>query len=63
MQTEKAFYNGGEHGNCYLFALSISRRESVGRQTYYVRRYFCGDKDFEQTMKRLAAKQIDKSMR
>lgn len=63
MQTEKAFYNGGEHENCYIFAPSISRWESVGRQTYYVRRYFRGDKDFEQTMQRLAAKQIDKSMR
>ena len=63
MQTEKAFYSGGEHGNCYLFAPSISRRETVGRQTYYVRRYFRGDKDFEQTMQRLATKQINKSMR
>ena len=63
MQTEKAFFSGGEHENCYLFAPSISRRETVGRQTYYVRRYFRGDKDFEQTMKRLAEKQIDKSIR
>ena len=63
MQTEKAFYSGEGRENCYLFAPSISRRETVGRQTYYVRRYFHGDKDFEQTMQRLAAKQINKSMR
>ena len=47
--------------NCYLFAPSISRRETIGRQTYYVRRYFRGDKDFEKTMERLAAKQIYKN--
>ena len=47
--------------NCYLFAPSISRREKVGKQTYYVRRYFRGDKDFEKTMERLAAKQIYKN--
>ena len=35
--------------NCYLFAPSISRREKVGKQTYYVRRYFRGDKDFDKT--------------
>ncbi len=43
--------------NCYLFAPSISRREKVGKQTYYVRRYFRGDKDFGKTMERLATKQ------
>ena len=43
--------------SCYLFAPSISRREKVGKQTYYVRRYFRGDKDFGKTMERLATKQ------
>ena len=43
--------------NCYLFAPSISGREKVGKQTYYVRRYFRGDKDFGKTMERLATKQ------
>ena len=49
--------------NCYLFAPSISRREKVGKQTYYVRRYFRGDKDFGKTMERLATKQNYKNAR
>ena len=59
--VQKAFYNGEDYENCYIFAPSISRRESVGRQTYYVRRYFKGGKDFERTMERLATKQIYKN--
>ena len=27
--------------NNYFFSLSISKRKTVGRQTYYVRRYHC----------------------
>ena len=49
--------------NCYLFAPSISRREKVGKQTYYVRRYFRGDKDFERTMEQLAVNQANKAAR
>ena len=49
--------------NCYLFAPSISRREKVGKQTYYVRRYFRGGKDFEKAMERLAVNQANKSAR
>ena len=49
--------------NCYLFAPSISRREKVGKQTYYVRRYFKGGKDFERTMERLAVNQANKAAR
>ena len=49
--------------NCYLFAPSISRREKVGKQTYYVRRYFCGGKDFERTMEQLAVNQVNKAAR
>ena len=49
--------------NCYLFAPSISRRENVGRQTYYVRRYFRGGKDFERTMEQLAVNQVNKAAR
>ena len=59
--VQKAFYNGEDYGNCYLFSPSISRRKNVGRQTYYVRRYFRGDKDFERTMERLATKQVYKN--
>ena len=49
--------------NCYLFAPSISRREKVGKQSYYVRRYFRGGKDFERTMERLAVDQAKKVVR
>ena len=48
---------------CYLFAPSISRQEKMGRQTYYVRRYFRGGKDFEKTMERLAVNQANKIAR
>ena len=61
--VQKAFYSGEDHENCYLFSPSISKRKTVGRQTYYVRRYFHGGKDFEKAMKRLAAKQINKNTR
>ena len=49
--------------NCYLFAPSISRREKVGKQTYYVRRYFRGGKDFEKAMEQLAVSQANKAAR
>ncbi len=52
--VQKAFHSGEDYENCYIFAPSISRRETVGRQTYYVRRYFRGGKDFERTMEQLA---------
>ena len=61
--VQKAFYSGEDYENCYIFAPSISRRESVGRQTYYVRRYFHGGKDFERTMERLAVNQANKVAR
>ena len=60
--VQKAFHRGGDHENCYLFAPSVSRRETVGRQTYYVRRYFRGNKDFGKTMERLATKQVYKNV-
>lgn len=49
--------------NCCLFAPSISRREKVGKQTYYVRRYFRGGKDFEKAMEQLAVNQANKAAR
>ena len=49
--------------NCYLFAPSISRREKIGKQTYYVRRYFRGGKDFERAMEQLAVNQANKAAR
>lgn len=61
--VQKAFYNGEDHENCYIFAPSISRRESVGKQTYYVRRYFKGGNDFEKTMKSIAVQRTTKNAR
>ena len=61
--VQKVFYNGEDFENCYIFAPSISRRQSVGRQTYYVRRYFRGSKDFERAMERLAVDQAKKAER
>ena len=61
--VQKAFYSGEDYENCYLFAPSISRRETVGRQTYYVRRYFHGGKDFEKTMKSIAVQRTTKNVR
>ena len=55
--TEKAFHNGGDYEKSYVFAPSVSKRKTVGGKSYYVRRYFKGGKDFEKTMKQLAAKQ------
>ena len=61
--VQKAFYSGEDCEKCYLFAPSISRRETVGRQTYYVRRYFHGGKDFEKTMKSIAVQRTMKQVR
>lgn len=63
VSVQKAFHNGGDYENCYLFSPSISKRKTVGKQTYYVRRYFHGGRDFEKTMEQLATKQINKNMR
>ena len=49
--------------NCYFFSPSISKRKTVGGKNYYVRRYFSGAKDFEETMESLAIKQTDKCVR
>ena len=61
--VQKAFYGGGKPENCHLFSPSVSKRETVGGQTYYVRRYFKGGKDFERTMERLAVNQANKAAR
>ena len=61
--VQKAFYNGEDYENCYLFSPSISKRKTIGRQTYYVRRYFKGGKDFEETMKSIAIQRTMKQVR
>ena len=62
-ELQKAFHSGEDYENCYLFSPSVSKRKTVGRQTYYVRRYFYGGKDFEQTMAQLATNKIKKIVR
>ena len=59
VSVQKAFHNGEDYENCYLFSPSISKRKTVGKQTYYVRRYFHGGRDFERAMEQLATKQIN----
>lgn len=49
--------------NNYFFSPSISKRKTVGSQTYYVRRYFNGDKDFEKSMQILASQHTFKNKR
>lgn len=63
LSVQKAFYSGEDYENCYLFSPSISKRKSVGRQTYYVRRYYNGGKDFEKTMKSIDVQRTTKNVR
>lgn len=49
--------------NCYQLFPSISKRKNIGGKTYFVRRYFNGDKDFEKTMKSLASQQTFENKR
>ena len=49
--------------NNYFFSPSISKRKTVGKQTYYVRRYFNGGKDFEKTMKTIAVQRTTNNAR
>ena len=61
--VQKVFYSGEDYENCYIFAPSISKRKTVDKQTYYVRRYFHGGKDFGNTMAQLATNKIKKIVR
>ena len=61
--VQKAFYSGENYEDCYIFSPSVSKRKTVGRQTYYVRRYFRGGKDFEKTMKSIAVQRTTKNVR
>lgn len=47
----------------YIFAPSISVHKIINGKPYYIRRFFKGGKDFEETMRRLAVKQAYKDMR
>ena len=44
----------------YTFAPSVTKKKSINGNSYTVRRYFLGGKDFAETMERLAARQIYK---
>ena len=61
--VQKAFHKCGDYENCYIFSPSVSKRKTVGRKTYYVRRYFHGGKDFEKTMKSIAVQRTTKNAR
>ena len=61
--VQKAFYSGENYENCYIFSPSVSKRKTVGRQAYYVRRYFRGGKDFGKTMETLAVQRTTTNMR
>ena len=49
--------------NNYFFSPSISKRKTVGSQTYYVRRYFRGGKDFGKTLESIAIQNTTKNVR
>lgn len=57
--AQKQTYTSVEdyEANCYQFFPSISKRKNIGGKTYFVRRYFNGDKDFEKSMQSLASQQ------
>lgn len=63
VSVQKAFHNGEDYENCYLFSPSISKRKTVGGKSYYIRRYFKGDKDFEKAMETLAVQHTFKNVR
>ena len=46
--------------NCYLASPSISKRRVIQGKPYFVKRYFNGYTDFEETMKKLAINQANK---
>lgn len=55
MINQETYDSVGDYkAKCYIFSPSISKRVTVGGKSYYVRRYFKGDKDFERTMENLA---------
>ena len=49
--------------NCYIFSPSIGRKKNVGGKTYYVKRYFNGERDFETSMKKFAISDYNKNVR
>lgn len=48
--------------NCYIFCPSIGKK-NIGGKTYYVKRYFNGERDFETSMKKFAISDYYKNVR
>ncbi len=46
----------------YYFYPSITKKRTINGKTYTVRSYYIGDKDFNETVKRLAEKQAYKNV-
>ncbi len=49
--------------NCYIFSPSIGKKKNIGGKTYYVKRYFNGERDFETSMKNFAISDYYKNVR
>ncbi len=63
-KVQKPIYSSIEdyEENCYLFSQSISKRRTVDGKTYTVRSYFTGGQDFEKTVAKLAARQVNRKI-
>lgn len=55
--------NTEDFENCYIFSPSIGRKKNIGGKTYYVKRYFNGERDFETSMKKFAISDYYKNVR
>ena len=62
--VKKAFLASSEDfENCYIFCPSIGKKKNIGGKTYYVKRYFNGERDFETSMKKFAISDYYKKVR
>ena len=62
--VKKAFLASSEDfEHCYIFCPSIGKKKNIGGKTYYVKRYFNGERDFETSMKKFAISDYYKNVR
>ena len=62
--VKKVFLASSENfENCYIFSPSIGKKKNIGGKTYYVKRYFNGERDFETSMKNFAISDYYKNVR
>lgn len=62
--VKKVFLASSENfENCYIFCPSIGKKKNIGGKTYYVKRYFNGERDFETSMKNFAISDYYKNVR